>query len=139
MKITKSQLKRIIKEELNKSLKEIHGMASGEEYTSALGAAPPLDAGAAFDEYSPEAEESRAVDEVMSEFAREFEKMRVDPTEVEKALRTVDAAAIYGDAVDEVSREHRGMNLRDRRTPRQKIAEKIVAALGLDFMPFKKK
>ena len=41
MKLTKSQLKRIIKEELKKNLKEIHGMPSGEEYSSAQGAMPP--------------------------------------------------------------------------------------------------
>ena len=41
MKLTKTQLKKIIKEEISKNLKEIAGMPGGEEYAAALGAPPP--------------------------------------------------------------------------------------------------
>ena len=131
MNITKKQLRRIIKEELKKSLKEIYGMSSGEEYSSAQDTALPPDAGAAFDEYSPEAEESRAVDFILSGFGPQFKMLGINPAEVEKALHVVDAAAVFESAVDKVYETHTGVNLRDQRFARDKIAEEIVAILGL--------
>ena len=131
MNITKKQLRRIIKEELKKSLAEIASMPSGEEWGSSLGAAPPPDAGAAFDEYSPENEELRAIDFILSDFGPQFKMMGIDPAEVEKALHVVDAAAVFESAVDKVDQTHTGVNLRDQRFARDKIAEEIVAILGL--------
>ena len=130
MNITKKQLRRIIKEELKKSLAEIASMPSGEEWDQ-LAKAPSPDAGAAFDDLSPENEHHRAIEFVLSDFGPQFKMMGINPAEVEKALHAADAAAVYEEAVEKIFQTHTGVNLRDQRFARDKIAEEIVAILGL--------
>ena len=67
----------------------------------------------------------------MSDFGPQFKMMGINPAEVEKALHAADAAAVYEEAVEKIFQTHTGVNLRDQRFARDKIAEEIVAILGL--------
>lgn len=146
MKITKKQLRKIIKEELNKAISEITGMPSGEEYASAVGTIPTEFGGGEVSpdhEISLESQDQHTIDYISRKFKWEWQKMGIEPDDLATALLSLDQPGAAAELVNTAAMKILDPGEGEEPTPRDprirgaRVAASIATALGLSFKSIK--